>query len=135
MSCSMTVAAVEARTKTVTRRRVDTWQNLKPGDQITLIEKGMGLRKGERQRVLAEVEIVNVRVEPITAVWSEGDANGGAPGQRGVELEGLADQMSGSLFAFWWARTHGHPGCRTPADLATVQCRRIEWRYVDGPPS
>lgn len=58
MSCSMTIDAVRARTKTVTRRHIDTWRNLRAGDRLTLIEKGMGLAKGERQVVLAEVEIV-----------------------------------------------------------------------------
>src|SRR5690606_4165187 len=68
MSCSMTVDAVRARTKTVTRRHVDTWKELKPGDRLTLIEKGMGLPKGAKQVVLAEVEIVDVRVEPIIRI-------------------------------------------------------------------
>lgn len=65
MSCSMTIDAVRNRTKTVTRRHVDTWQNLKPGDRLTLIEKGMGLPKGATQVILAEVEIVSVWVEPL----------------------------------------------------------------------
>ena len=43
MSCSMTVPAVRDRTKTVTRRHVDTWRDLAPGDRVVLIEKGMGL--------------------------------------------------------------------------------------------
>lgn len=46
MSCSMTVDAVRDRSKTVTRRHVDTWRDLKPGDRLVLIEKGMGLPKG-----------------------------------------------------------------------------------------
>lgn len=66
MSCSMTIDAVRDRRKTVTRRHVDTWRNINPDDLVTLIEKGMGLAKGEKQVVLAEVEIVDVRVEPIS---------------------------------------------------------------------
>ena len=43
MSVSMTTDAVYGRTKTVTRRHPDTWQDLAPGERLTLIEKGMGL--------------------------------------------------------------------------------------------
>lgn len=68
MSCSLTIDAVKERRKTVTRRHVDTWQTLKAGDRLTLIEKGMGLRKGEHQVVLAEVEVVDVAVEPVDDV-------------------------------------------------------------------
>lgn len=130
MSVSLTVDSVVARTKTVTRRHVDTWRTLKPWDRLTLVEKGMGLRKGEHQRVLAEVEIIDVRVEPITAIRNEGDGTDGAPDQLGVEREGLAREMSGHLFAYWWAASHGHPDADNEDALDEVYCRRIEWRYL-----
>lgn len=120
MSCSMTIDAVRERRKTVTRRHVDTWRNLKPGDRLTLIEKGMGLPKGARQVVLAEVEVVDVRVEQLVEVWREHGA---------LEREGI-DDMSPNLFAYWWARNHGYRDRRTPADLEPILCRRIEWRYL-----
>lgn len=115
MACSMTVDAVRNRTKTVTRRSIDSWQNLKPGDRLTLVEKGMGLKKGEKQVVLAEVEVVDVRVEWLIAgvnraeCWSEG-----FPFMRSDE------------FCAMWIRSH-----RTSGDPSQVKCRRIEWRYVD----
>lgn len=120
MSCSMTVDAVKARTKTVTRRHVDTWTALKPGDRLTLIEKGMGLAKGERQVVLAEVEIVDVRVEPLAAILDEWP--------HGTEREGLPD-MGGEEFIRFWKIGHGYP--KAPAFGFVVPCRRIEWRYID----
>lgn len=122
MSCSMTVDAVRERRKTVTRRHVDTWKTLKPGDRLTLIEKGMGLPKGAKQVVLAEVEVVDVRVEALIAVWSEGSV--------GLCAEGI-EHLSGSRFAYWWAESHGYRGCASPADLRPIECRRIEWRYLD----
>lgn len=61
MSCSLTIDAVRERRKTVTRRQVDTWTTLKAGDCLTLIEKGMGLPKGAKQVVLAEVEVTGRR--------------------------------------------------------------------------
>ena len=123
MSCSMTIDAVRARTKTVTRRHVDTWTTLKPGDRLTLIEKGMGLAKGSKQVVLAEVEIVDVRIEPI----------GLADADEAI-LEGFPD-MTGMEFVEFWLRGHGFPitvpvpGC-PPRPNLTVPCRRIEWRYL-----
>jgi hypothetical protein len=91
MSCSMTIAAVRNQTKTVTRRHVDTWTNLKPGDRLTLIEKGMGLAKGEKQVVLAEVEIIDVYEDVLAGInqiadgeYAEGDEPGG-PGLRSYE--------------------------------------------------
>lgn len=120
MSCSMTIDAVRARTKTVTRRHVDTWTNLKPGDRLTLIEKGMGLPKGTQQVVLCEVEIVDVRVEPLGLILSE---------RGGVPAEGL--EMSPAEFVRFWQHGHGYrSGPFTEA--LHIPCRRIEWRYLDG---
>lgn len=116
MSCSMTIDAVRARTKTVTRRHVDTWKALKPGDRLTLIEKGMGLPKGARQVVLAEVEIVAVDVEEIGYADMAGE----------VEREGFPD-MEPPEFIRFWLRSHGYSD---PYDWS-VKCRRIVWRYLD----
>lgn len=109
MSCSMTIDAVRDRTKEVTRRHPDTWAHLSPGDRLTLIEKGMGLPKGAKQVVLAEVEVVDVRLEPIEDVLRE-------PGATAAE--GLPDLSPAEFIEFW---RQGHGGATT--------CRRIEWRY------
>lgn len=114
MSCSMAVAQVRDRTKTVTRRHIDTWRDLKPGDRLTLIEKGMGLPKGARQVVLAEVEVTDVRVEPIGMVDEHECAREGFP------------SMGPGGFVTFWLRSHGYK----VLDSLTV-CRRIEWRYLD----
>lgn len=113
MSCSMTIDAVRARTKTVTRRHVDTWRNLKPGDRLTLIEKGMGLPKGANQVVLAEVEVVDVRVERVSQVDAAECVREGLPHRTPDE------------FVEFWLRGHGYKGAEDAA------CRRIEWRYLD----
>ena len=117
MSCSMTVDAVRARTKTVTRRHVDTWTTLKPGDRLTLIEKGMGLPKGARQVVLAEVEIIDVRVETLREV-----------DYHECEVEGLG-HMEPREFRRFWAKGHGY-GTPEAALIQDLPCRRIEWRYL-----
>lgn len=129
MSCSLTVDAVRARTKTVTRRHVGTWQTLKPGDRLTLIEKGMGLKKGERQVVLAEVEVVSVRVEPLARIIM-GERN------DGLAKEGLPGLTWGE-FAVMWLRSHGYAQLVGTSSYGTpvvhgwdTPCRRIEWRYL-----
>lgn len=121
MSVSMTLDSVRSRTKTVTRRHVDTWKTLQPGDRLTLIEKGMGLPKGARQVVVAEVDVVDVRVEPVRLLTDDVRY-----GRQEVALEGLGHMSPEEFRAFWLA---GHGPFRIP-ELA--HCRRIEWRYLDG---
>jgi len=127
MSCFMTIDGVRTRRKTVTRRHVDTWKTVDIGDRLTLIEKGMGLPKGAKQVVLAEVEIVSVTVErlrcledlPVSEALAE------------VEKEGLdiSPPFTPRLFCEWWALEHGYS--RVEFDSDSIHCRRIEWRYLD----
>lgn len=121
LSCSMTVDAVRDRTKTVTRRHPDTWRTLAAGDRLTLIEKGMGLPKGAKQVVLAEVEVVDVRVEPIGGI---------TPAE--LILEGLP-HMSRLDFIRMWLAGHGYRAlarATLTGEAMHVLCRRIEWRYL-----
>lgn len=125
MSCSMTIDAVKARTKTVTRRHVDTWRDLKPGDRLTLIEKGMGLPKGARQVVLAEVEVVDVRVTALATIVLPGE----------LEREGLRHPVGLGLltdaeFIDVWAKSHGYGHLTDGLKRLAIPCRRIEWRYL-----
>lgn len=119
LSCSMTVDSVIDGTKTVTRRHIDSWKTLKPGDHLVLIEKGMGLKLGEKQRVLATVEIIDVRVE-----WLE-DVNDGWAGPNVTAEEGLP-HMTAQEFVGFWLDGHGYKG----HGVEGVACRRIEWKYL-----
>lgn len=114
MSCSMTVDGVLSRVKTVTRRHPDTWRDLKVGDVLTLIEKGMGLAKGQQQVVLATVIVTSVTVEPVDAAHIN---------RAECRREGLAHMSPAEFIAFWIAshRVEGNP----------PNCRRIAWRYID----
>ncbi len=120
MSCSITVDAVRARAKTVTRRHVDTWTDLKPGDRLTLIEKGMGLKKGEKQVVLAEVEVLNNTVQPLYDITYED-----------VLREGFTD-MDEWDFIDMWLDSH-HITFRDQSEAMSYMVRRIAWRYLDAP--
>lgn len=136
MSCALTIDAVRNRTKTVTRRDPATWTTLKPGDRLTLIEKGMGLKKGEKQIIVAEVEIVGVRIEPLECLT-----------QIEIVAEGVNQHMDPVKWASWWAKSHGWKGVGLGAGwdsfrvhgvnarakgsaLGEIPCRRIEWRYL-----
>lgn len=66
MSFAMTTKQVMGRIKTVTRRF--GWWDLKPGDRLCAVEKGMGLKKGERVNRLAIIEIVSTRTEPLNSI-------------------------------------------------------------------
>jgi len=66
MSFAMTTNQIRMKTKTVTRRF--GWWFLKPGDVVCAVEKGMGLKKGEKINRLAMIRIVSVRKEPLNAI-------------------------------------------------------------------
>ena len=70
MSFSMTTKAVRNRTKTVTRRL--GWDFLCPGDLLWAVEKGQGLKRGEKVKKLALIRVVSVRREPFArALFSD----------------------------------------------------------------
>jgi hypothetical protein len=123
MSCSLTISAVRSRQKTVTRRHIDTWRHLAEGERLTLIEKGMGLPKGARQVVIAEVEVVSVTDEIIGMVDADEVTREGFEGMTPLE------------FIYFWLAGHGYP-TRVPVPDSPprpnlgVPCRRIAWRYL-----
>lgn len=117
MAVSLTIEQVKDRSKTVTRRRADTWRKLKPGALLTLVEQAQGLKKGEKQQVLATVEVVDVRVEPLSHI--------GNPGE--LAKEGFPD-MTPEQFVVMWAESHAASAFTVERGL--IQCRRIEWRYL-----
>lgn len=115
---SMTLDAVRERRKTVTRRHVDTWTNLQPGDRLALIEKGMGLPKGAKQVVVAVVEVVAVDVVPLWSI-TEDD----------VIAEGFDGMFEGE-FCRMWMESHGYGHIVEQSSAMDVPCRRTEWRYL-----
>ena len=72
ISFSLTTPQFIAGTKDVTRRC--GWKNLKAGERLTAIEKGMGLKKGEKVKKLGVIEVVSVRRETLWEVNNEPNA-------------------------------------------------------------
>ena len=65
--------------KTVTRRLAHTWSRLEPGHLLLAVDKSMGLRAGERSKILAVIRVVSVHVEPLECVTQEDCARAFAP--------------------------------------------------------
>lgn len=78
ISFSMTTAAFLAGQKTVTRRL--GWRSLKPGDRLMAVEKGQGLKRGEKVKCLGEILVLSVSWEPVFAITAEDVAREGYPG-------------------------------------------------------
>jgi hypothetical protein len=71
ISFMLTQQQILARTKTVTRRV--GWAKLKAGDLLRGVEKGMGLKSGEKVRPFATFRVVSVRAEPLSAMTTDLD--------------------------------------------------------------
>lgn len=97
MPCSMTIPAVIDQSKDVTRRDPATWLKLKAGDHLTLCEKRQGIPKGGHVVKLAEVQVIDVRVELLLA---------GLNGHE-IEREGVRLDLTEVEWAKWWASSHG----------------------------
>jgi hypothetical protein len=114
MAVSLTLEQARNRTKTVTRRTGTSWLKLRPGDRLTLCEKVMGLRKGEKVKPVVTVEVTGVRREPLNAITP-----------ADVTAEGFP-QMTPAEFVTFFCDTHRGA---TPQTEVT----RIAWRYLDRP--
>ena len=66
ISFMLTTEQVRNKTKTVTRR--NAWWNLKPGTILNAVEKGMGLKKGEKINKLCRIEVVSVKREALNKI-------------------------------------------------------------------
>ncbi|MEM5332178.1 hypothetical protein VSR34_37655 [Paraburkholderia sp. JHI2823] len=120
ISFMLTQQQILDRTKTVTRRT--GWAKLKAGDMLRGVEKGMGLKAGEKVKPLATIRVVNVRPEPLSTMTADVDY-----GLEECAKEGFGD----------------HPSLRRPSEFVKFFCgshrsctpdtviTRIEFEYVD----
>ena len=122
MSVSHTEQAVVERRKTVTRRL--GWRFLKPGDRLTLCRKVMGRKPGEPLVRLAEVEVVDVRRERLTALrWADIEREGVPTSEWALGSHDAVCRDCGPWsWADWYVRTMGVRG--------DAEVTRIEWRYL-----
>lgn len=134
MSVAFTEDAVRNRTKTVTRRK-GWWEDkngrrlVKVGDTLKLVRKSMGRKPGEPIVVVAEVEIVSVRREPLTCLgkcscWDAHKGNG-TYSKHEMSREGFPDMDPDEFVRRFFVDAQG----MKRDDVVT----RIEWRYLDEP--
>lgn len=129
MSVAMTEQAVIDRIKTVTRRK-GWWLDscgrhlAKPGDTLVLVRKAMGRKTGEALVRLAEVEIIDVRREPLGELLTHYALTQGADyGPAEVTAEGFPGMDPVEFVQRFFIHAQG---VTPPQDVT-----RIEWRYLD----
>lgn len=101
--------------KTVTRRL--GWENLKKGERLQVVNKGMGLKSGEHPIKLAVVEVVSARRERLNEMIVRIEY-----GLNEVKREGF-HHLTPLQFIAMFCETH--KGCEL-----TTEITRIEWRYL-----
>ena len=84
MSFSMTTKQVKEERKTQTRRT--GWKDLKPGEKVCAIEKGQGLKKGEKIKRLKILSIKKVEFEPLNNITEEDVIEEGFPEMKRSEF-------------------------------------------------
>lgn len=108
MSCSFTTEQAENKTKTVTRRL--GWWFLKAGDIIQLVEKAMGLKRGEKIKKIHLVRIKSSAEEPLCNI-----------SRAEVIKEG---------FPHWTTEGFIRMFCANNKCGRYVKVNRIEWVYL-----
>jgi hypothetical protein len=120
ISFTLTKSQIRDRSKTVTRRV--GWWNLKAGDIVRGVEKGMGLKLGEKVQPLATIRIVNVRSERLKVMTVDVDY-----GFIECIKEGFGThptlQLPSEFVQFFCS---SHRGC-TPDTVVN----RIEFEYIE----
>lgn len=108
MSFALTTPQFLDRSKTVTRRQ--GWWFLKPGDVLCGVEKGMGLKRGEKIKRLGYIRVVSVRSEALYMIE-----------QSDVVKEGFLE-MTPEAFTAFYAK---HNNIKV-----TDIVNRIEFEYI-----
>lgn len=123
MSFSMSTEAVRNRSKTVTRRL--GWNDLKPETLLWAVEKGMGLKKGEKVKRLAMIRVVSARDEPLDEMERLSLA------EQALEMrrEGFPRMTVPEFIGMFVRANHLERETYSPR---TQVVNRIEFEYVDG---
>lgn len=118
MSFSLTTNQVEAGNKDVTRRM--GWANLKPGQLLQAIEKGQGLKRGEKVKKICVIEVVKVHSEHVAAL-TDGRYYSKADAALEMVREGFPHLCPGQFVELF---------CKANRCEPSTQINRIEFKYV-----
>lgn len=108
MSFALTEQQLLDGSKTVTRRL--GWAFLKAGDDLLAVRKCMGLKRGERQTVLANIRVVSVRRERLYNIT-----------RSDVAREGFPD-MSPAAFVNMFCKAMG---CKPSAFVTRIEFKQV----------
>jgi len=129
MSVAMTTPQVRAREKWVTRRI--GWWKLTRGTELVLIEKGQGLKKGEKAVRIVRVKVVSARTEKLGRM-----ALDERYGRKEAILEGFPE-LDGpgfiQMFCGKGRKWRNRRGVLVPV-TPTTPVRRVQWVYLEGAP-
>jgi len=112
MSFSKTTEQMRTRKKWVTRRY--GWWDLEIGDRLQAVEKGMGLKKGEKVKKICVIEVVNQYRDDLRNLDQEDCVAEGFPDKSVDEVRALIESLCPIGRGEW---------PNTP--------NRIEFKYVD----
>lgn len=104
-----------ARTKDVTRR--DGWEDVKVGERLQVVEKAMGLKKGEKMVKICVIEVTNTNREKLRCLTDDLDY-----GRAEVVREGFP-QMTPRQFVVMFCQSH-------PKMNPDKYVTRLAYKYV-----
>lgn len=110
MSFMLTTEQVRNRQKDVTRRI--GWWFLRAGEAVRAVEKGQGLKKGEKVKPIANIRIKSARIEKLSDITDAECAREGFPQLRPADFVRMF--------------------CAANACKPDVAVNRIEFEYADG---
>lgn len=98
ISFMLTLPQMQAELKDVTRRV--GWWKLQGGEILMAVEKGMGLKKGEKVKHIYPIQIISVKHEPLTRLLQDDSY-----GWDEVIREGFPD-MTPAQFVEFFCKSH-----------------------------
>lgn len=121
MAFSMTTQQVRDQEKDITRRY--GWHHLTPGMVVMAIEKGQGLKKGEKVKYLGPIKIISVAFEELQEI----ERNPKRGERTECEREGFPHLTASQFVAMFLI---GNPKATPTSTLARIEFAYIERRHV-----
>lgn len=115
ISFALTTPQLLDGSKDVTRRL--GWENLRAGEVMRAIEKGQGLKAGEKVKPLAHIHLIDVRAERLDRMTTEPDY-----GLVEVCREGFPD-MTPADFVDFFCRSH--TGCYPERPVTRIEFKKL----------
>lgn len=116
ISFSMTTPQFLDGSKDVTRRI--GWHHLRAGDELCAVEKGMGLKKGEKIKRLGTIRVVDVRKEPLDRMTYDPEYGGSE-----CKREGFPNMVPSEFIEFF---CRGHRGAYPKKEVTRIEFERLK---------